>query len=200
MRVSNKSSDQSGSAARLRPVDIGVRPRLLGVAPAPIAVMLVVAILMSLIASGCAGTSSRSAHSRDNVEILYYWGVEGRNRLDTLTRTVTKDLVLDGQITASFTLDAADFDRILAVADSVGFFRLPLDIQPSTLLGSSTPCSRHMLRIMRGSQSHTVLWNDCELGPSVERDRASRVGKTIETVVQSKDTYQRLPRARGGYL
>jgi hypothetical protein len=138
--------------------------------------------------------------SPDQPQILFYWGNYGRNRLDTLTGTVTKDLIVDGQVTAPLVLSASEVARIVALADSVGFFRLSSDLHPSPIMGDRTPCRTYLLRIVNGSEAHVVRWDDCELGPSPERDRARIVGRAIELLVQHKEAFRKLPEARGGYL
>jgi hypothetical protein len=149
-----------------------------------------------------AGDATAASH---RVQILYYWGHDGRNRLDTQSGTVTKDLIADGQITAALVLDSTEVARILAVADSVGFDRLPEVIHAAAVNGTQKvrdPCNKYLLRISGSNryEAHTVIWNDCEQNPSAERDRAMALGKTIEHLVGGKEAFRKLPKARGGYL
>jgi hypothetical protein len=164
----------------------------------------VAALVAALVLSGPPSRAATAAAPRItplyDVQILYVWGTDGRNRLDTLSGTVTKDLVADGQATAPLELSASELARILAVADSVGFFRLPLDIQPSPVTGAMTPCATYLLRISKGPRFRTVQWDDCNSGPSIARDRANTIGRAIERLVQQKEAFRRLPESRGGYM
>ena len=59
------------------------------------------------------------------VHIVYHFGVEGRNQLDTASRRFKKDQIQAGQLTTKLTLSLAERQRILALAQEVGFFELP---------------------------------------------------------------------------
>jgi hypothetical protein len=167
------------------------------------------ALAAALYLLGCTPFMPRSCRaSRGRVEVLYYWGVGGRNRLDTLVGVVTKDLVSDGQMSTRLVLEPSELDYILALADSLGFFQLPAVIAPpATVDGHAamqTPCDSYLLRIgddvYRGHQAHTVMWNTCNANPSSQRDRAMRLGAAIERLVYRTKAWKSLPNPRGGYL
>ena len=138
-----------------------------------------------------------------SISIVYDYGVHGRNKLDTISGTYTKDMVVDPSVTVKLTLTNEERDTILAEARAVGFFELPSQIVPpdTTELGClGTPCGEELLRITVNSTSHTVKWDDCNCSPSSERDRADRVGRLIQKIIESKPEYKKLPKPRGGYI
>lgn len=162
-------------------------------------VVMVLGLLATGLSFGSAGAASPHITSVSEPQILFYWGHYGRNRLDTVTGTVTKDLIGAGQATAPLVLSPPEVARIVALADSVGFFDLPFDIHPSPITGGRTPCSSYLLRIVKFSEPHAVRWDDCESGPSTERDRVRVLGRAIERLIEQKGAFLELPKAIGAY-
>ena len=151
-------------------------------------------------------TEFRDAHflrRGESVEISYWWGVRGRNRVDTVSGTITKDLVMDPPITVPFEIADSDKAAIITFADSIGFWRLPDYIAPpdtTETVTDMTPCSHHVLSISSGHRTKTVMWNTCIANPCAERDRVVPLGKLIRGIVVGSEVYKRLPKAKGGYL
>jgi hypothetical protein len=138
-----------------------------------------------------------------NIRILFLWGIEGKNRLDTASGTLTKNLVLDGCVTVPFVLPQDDAESILACADSIRFWQLPMRIAPPDTLkymSMVTPCSEYLLRISRGSRTKTVVWDYCHTAPCAERERIEPLRKLLLKIVSDSEAYNELPKARGGYL
>jgi hypothetical protein len=137
--------------------------------------------------------------SAGQIEILYCWGNQGRNRLDTATGTITKDLLADPPVTARFELLDEDRDSIVRFADSVGFWRLPDRIAvPDSVrsLRLIDPCTNHLLRIVGVFRSKTVIWDTCTDSPIEQRDRVAPLGELIQRIVEASETWQSLPQVR----
>jgi len=154
---------------------------------------IVVAAFVVITLSSCSHLRSAQYREAHDVEIFYSWGVGGLNRLDTLSGTATCDCrpLITGR------LDLSDEERatIAALADSVDFWQLPADIQPpdtTRIYGFQEPCSSFLLRLMVHGRAHTVIWDDCRLYPSVERDRAMILGRRIYEIVKGKDAWKAL--------
>jgi hypothetical protein len=133
--------------------------------------------------------------SREQIQILYYWGVGARNRLDTMSGTVTVDCI--PPLTGPFILEERDRTAIVALADSMGFFSLPVAPVPpaSDTTRMRTPCSSFVLRITDAGRSHTVVWDDCLCNPCEERDRAAAVGTRIKSLITRTAAYKQLWRS-----
>jgi len=141
-------------------------------------------------------------HAKD-IEVLYCWGVGGRNRLDTISGTITKDLVADPAITVQFELSDQDRETIVQFADSIGFWRLPEVISPPDtleIIEMMTPCSDHLLRISQRHRTKTVRWDTCYQNPCAERERVAPLGALVKRLVTEAEEYGKLPKIRGGYL
>ena len=164
------------------------------------AVFLAVAILSLWVAScGAPQHTYRIPGSIRNeivtsFDVLFYFGTEGRNRIDTTTGTITLDC--NPPITGRFAFSHEELQSITALADSIGFRRLPACAAPpdtSPVDCEHHPCCRYLLRLDYGPwRMHTVQWDDCNCMPYAARDAVNILGKRIESLVRRKEEYRKL--------
>ena len=142
-------------------------------------------------------------HARDDIQIMYCWGVQGRNRLDTITGTITKDLVSAGTITVPFELTAEQRKMIVDYADSIKFWRLPSRVvlpDSVELVEMQHPHTEHILVIWDSSRQKSVSWDTRVRNPIAERDKVAPLGAMIRKIVVESEVYKALPEFKGGYL
>ncbi len=169
----------------------------------PACTQLPVAAESDSISSPPAVAPLKSPECGDDLQILFIWGVGGRNRMDTTAGTLAKDLVSDPPVTVPFELSREQLERVSACADSMGFWRLPQHIAPPGTLGHAsvvTPCDEFVLRLADGDRERTVRWDNCHDRPRAERDRIEPLEELLMGIVAASDTYRRLPEARGSYF
>ena len=155
------------------------------------------------IGEGPGSRSGDGAIDDHDIEIIYRWGVHGRNRLNTYRGLITKDLVRGPAASAPFELTAVQKSRIIAVADSVGFWDLPRMIAPPDTMDTVSvnhPFTKHALKIAHEGRAHVIFWDHEICTPCAERDRATALGQLIERFVTDSPEYRALPKIRGGYL
>lgn len=150
-------------------------------------------------AAGAFLLAGLSLAGPSEVEIVYRFGVEGRNELDTASERFKKDMILDGQLTTKLTLSLAERQRILALAEELGFFKLP-EVIPDNGRGFMTPCDSFYLEIRTDGRTHSVRWDDCDGGESPEKVTLAKVGAVIEEIIHSKRAYRVMPLPHGGYM
>lgn len=132
--------------------------------------------------------------------VRYEFGIEGvkaRNRFDSETNVLVKDMVcMDTPPKKThLRLSLDDYRRILAVADEVKFFELPESLPTSGPFVE--PNSHWRLWIRTNLRSHVVSWNDAS---DEESERAARVGRAIWDAISATDAYKRLPKPKCAYL
>jgi hypothetical protein len=128
------------------------------------------------------------------VTVVFFFGVEARNVLDTQEGTFTKDMVMDPPVTVPLQLTPEELTRIAQKARSTGFFAQPRHIEKSDCGRISFPESSFCLRIRSGHHDHTVSWTS-----TCEPDSLKDLREMIVSLITSKEAYKRLPRPRGGY-
>lgn len=157
---------------------------------------------LGALVAGCAMPPAPPT-SRGQAEILFHWGVGGRNRLDTVNETLVKDMIGDPPLVVRFSLNDREKSRIVALADSLGFFDLPVNVVPPDTMGYrtiQTPCSEYMLRISVGVRIHTSSWTTCDQTPCDECDRAESLGRLLSQFIENRPAFKQLPVPRGGYM
>ena len=154
---------------------------------------------LGALAAGCALPPPQPA-TKGQAEILFHWGVAGGNRLDTISETLVKDMNGDPPLVVRFPLSAEEKRRIIALADSLGFFDQPVHVAPpdtSDIRLISHPCEEYLLRISVGPWLHTSYWTTCDRSPCVDCDRAAALGRLLSEYIESRPGYKRLPSVRG---
>lgn len=148
--------------------------------------------------SSSSGTQDVGA-ALQNVDIVFHYGVRGRNKLNTVEGTFTKDLIGDPPATTDLRLTNEEKQAILEKAREVGFFSMPAVLRPETATCRRTPCSKDSLSIDAGKLHNTVQWDDCVCNEMKERDRMDELGNFIRKIIEGRREYQALPKARGLY-
>jgi hypothetical protein len=149
-------------------------------------------LLFILLACAALGVATQAS----SIEVQFYYGVEARNKLDTIRGTFTKDMVCDSSITIPFDLTQTELASIFAKADSIGFFQMPANIVIEHPRCWLTPCSKFYLRIKTYNTDHSVSWDNCfcEEGSVLMELRTF-----IIEVIESRREYRVLPKARWQY-
>jgi hypothetical protein len=125
------------------------------------------------------------------------------NELNTFEKTLQKDLVADGIVKTSFWFTAEEQNAILEKANKINFFSLPDTLKyvsHNKLTEKIFPDpGPQILRIKTPTQDKTVLWTY----PSSDNPRMKdllEINKFIQSLIEAKPAYKKLPPRRGGYI
>lgn len=161
---------------------------------------LFLALVASLLITGCCVFSSSSEGSRDVqfVEIFMHTGK--LNELDTFHGTYQKDLI-HGTVKTTLWLTTREQEIIAAALDNYRFFSLPDTVYKRPANEGVTPdIGLQVLRIKYGNQDKTVVW-DSPIDPhNKSKYFIENITRLIWDIVTSKPEYKALPPTKGGYL
>lgn len=157
-------------------------------------------IISTLLIQGC---NKNTMEPDDQFVRLYYQ--YGKDEINTFNNTLTKDMVVDPNITISFKFTADEQKAIIEKAKETGFFAMPdtfkyvperedmgIDINPN--FGPQT------LRIQYGNLDKRVVLVPPIYGTSVQFKNYGILRGFILDLVFSKPEYKKLPQPRAGYL
>ena len=162
----------------------------------PFLPVLFIALMMSLF--GCDQGPEPQKPDEQFVKLLFQYSF--RDELDTFNCTLTKDLVLDGTITVPFWLTTAEQESVLSELKRSDFFNLPDTLQRTDIISIDPTPGSQLLRVYVNGQSKTVVWSYL-IDPDLPlNQRILGLSCAIQTIIESKPEYKRLPQARGGYL
>ncbi len=137
--------------------------------------------------------------SRNPVNVDFKFGVGARNELDTFQGTFTKDLFIDGTVTARMILSETELKQIQQKLKENDFFNTPETFplkEPITV-----PDMSYYLKVQDGTTVKEVSWNEMNsvMDSSTSTRLSTIAGFLVDLIVQ-KPEYQKLPPANGYYL
>lgn len=158
-------------------------------------------LLLALLLLSCAD-SGLSPESRDfNLKLRY--GIAARNELNTFQNTYTKDLILDGTITARFVLSDAELQEIKRKMIEIDFFSYPETfsvLRTDTIVVSIEPHATYDFELKYNASIKRLHWDDGIITNDQRATRLRDLIRLIQNIIEAKPEYRQLPPARGGYL
>jgi uncharacterized protein (UPF0333 family) len=126
--------------------------------------------------------------------LIFRYGVGGKNILNTFAKTYTRDMVMEKPVTIKFELTKDDLHNIDKKITELGLLnKTPVLNTPMGM----TPCSSYYLKVQSDSVLKELSWNDCK---GEIRSEFKQFTNYIIDIIQSKSEYKQLPPAKGGYI
>lgn len=123
------------------------------------------------------------------------YGFQGLQEIDTFSDTAVKDLVLDGTIEASISLEKNEIEIIYQQMMAMDIMEVELEVDGSCR-SEPEPVSRWKI-VMNGE---TKSFHYTTLCPSNQLEKKFlQLERTIQEIVEEKPEYKELPPVRGGY-
>ena len=156
-----------------------------------------VILLVLLVGGILAGVSLQRAFSQSSFNIIFRFGHEGKNILNTFNGTFTKDMGLDPSITTNLVLTQDEMNRIHSMMETVKFFSISRSDLIRTM--NTYPIRGYSLSFQNSTLTKELSW---ELGENLNLTSGVRLQNLVELIigiVQSHQEYKMLPEANGGY-
>ncbi len=127
--------------------------------------------------------------------LIFKYGIGGKNELNTFNQTYTKDMIMDPTVTIKFKLTDNELAGIYQKIQGLKLF--DKSEEPATKENIFvTPCSRYYLKIQTDSVQKELSWDDC--GGKIS-DKLQQFTNYILPIIESKQAYKKLPAPKGGY-
>jgi hypothetical protein len=143
-----------------------------------------------------------SSTASNTMNIIFSYGVNSKNILNTYECTYTKDMVIDPSITISLQLSESELDSIYEKMTQIDFFSYPdtfkIEVKDD-FTGWITPYSTYKFHIEVNSIQKRLYWEDEITNQNYEADKLREIIFLIIEIIESKKEYQDLPPPRGGY-
>lgn len=166
---------------------------------------LILASLALVVAalSGMVGCDNQTP-AESNFNLIFKYGVNAMNELDTFQGTYTKDMVADPSITVPLSLSEEELDRIYQKMVEIDFFNYPdkfsVYVPPGEPVGIVTPYASYYFKVEYNSQVKELWWEDEIINENEKADRLRELIKLIRDIVESKEEYKELPPPSSAYL
>lgn len=139
----------------------------------------------------------------ENFNVIFKYGVDAKNVLNTYDNTFTKDMVIDPNITTTLVLSSQELDAIYQKMIEIDFFAYPnsfaVPTDPNGCTGAVTPASTYRFDVVAGDTRKTLVWGDYITNPDDQASKLRELIRLIKTLIQARDEYKQLPQPRGGY-
>lgn len=158
------------------------------------------AILVPLL--GIAGCGERELQISD-FDLEFKYGITASNVLNTFEGTYTKDMVADPPITIDLALSEEEKEEIYLKMVEIDFFDYPdvfsVEVLPDAIMTIVTPHSSYYFRVVYGSQTKELRWDDDIKNPDQQADQLRELIILIRNIVESKEDYKALPTPTSAY-
>jgi hypothetical protein len=135
---------------------------------------------------------------RNPLNLVFKFGVGGLNELDTFHGTFTKDLCIDGTVTARMILSEAELKEIQLKLIEFDFFSCPETFPLSEHM--MLPSSSYYLEVQNGTTLKEVSWSDNSIIDGSTATKLDQIAAFLTDLIYQKPEYTRLPPANGMYL
>ncbi len=144
----------------------------------------------------------RESPGDSTFNLIFKYGVDAKNILNTFEGTYTKDMIPDPPIATKLSLTREELDTIYKKMVDIDFFSYP-DVftipVKDEYVGMITPYQSYYFKVQHGSGIKELSWEDSITNQNNDADRLRELTKCIREIAESKNEYKKLPPPRGGY-
>jgi len=136
--------------------------------------------------------------SRNPVNIIFQFGTGRINELNTFHGTFTKDLIIDGTVTAKLILTTEELELIQQKILEADFFNVPETFPLKSPL--TMPDYSYYLMVNNRTATKAVTWGTNSQIDSITEARLNQLADFIINIISEKPELKLLPPAKGAYL
>jgi hypothetical protein len=156
-----------------------------------------VLLLVLLVGSILVGIGLQRVFSQPTFNVIFRYGHEGKNILNTFNGTFTKDMIVDPSITTNLVLTQDEMNSIRSMMDTVRFF----SVSQSDLVQTARifPTRGYSLSFQNSTLTKELSW---PYGADLNVESGSRLENLADLIigiVQSHQEFKMLPEPNGGY-
>lgn len=164
----------------------------------------------NLFLSGCLGIIlgsglfiSKQVFAEPVFNLVFRYGMEANNELDTFKGTYTKDMLMDSPFKVNMVLTMEDLNKIYQKMMQIGFFDYPdkffVTIPAGENASEVAPHFNYYFKVEHDSKVKELWWEDKIVSNDLKAEELRGLIKLIRDIIESKQEYKELPHPRGGY-
>lgn len=141
--------------------------------------------------------SFQETHQTSTFGLIFKYGNNSKNILNTFDNTFTKDMIANPSITTSLKLSDDELNRIHQKINDLNIFQDVKTIKTDDTFIFVTPCDSYDLLVQNQGIKIQLSW-DCDLAGT--NPKLQELSDFVRSIVESKEEYKKLPEAKGAYL
>lgn len=138
--------------------------------------------------------------------ILNY-GIKGKNQLNTINKTFSKDMIIDPNITTNLALNKEEIIFIFNEMRRINLFNYPKDVDsffkqhltPEQIEASPTQYEIFELKVIYGDKEKYIYWSDMYQDKSKLAVNLRNLFSKIKNIIVNHDEYKKLPVSSSSY-
>jgi hypothetical protein len=147
-----------------------------------------------------SSTKSNLPLTRPNdLNFEFNYGVGSKNQLNTIKGQYTKDMVAEPSISTNLKLSDEDMDTIYSEMRKINILNYPDNLNPKNNV-KQTPYHTYNFKIIVNGIEKNIFWADENVSQSKQAVRLRELFKKIQEIIESKEEYKKLSKAKGGYV
>ncbi len=165
--------------------------------------LIVIVAASSIIAIQIGVPNARDGDSNNGKEnnsfnIVFRYGIGAKNELNTFNGTFTKDLVINGSVTATLILSKEELEGLHQKIIEMDLFAYPDSFPPHPNRRIS-PQDDYYLRVQSGSAIKELSWNINSQIESNIQENLNQLTEYITALIEQQPEYKALPTPTGAY-
>lgn len=164
-------------------------------------IILVNLFLFVISLIGCNSTNTKNQQSDEkinNFNFVFKYGVDAKNKLDTIKGKYVKDMITEGSITIDLKLSNEEMNTIYSEMNRVNILNYPENFESEGGM-VVTPFETYSLRVIIDGKEKNIYWKDQSLSKTKEAVQLRELFERIQVIISNKEEYKKLPEAQGGY-
>lgn len=167
-------------------------------------------LLLAIILFGAAVSMKEErmpAEMPNDFNFIVAYGRNAKNKIDSFKGEYTKDLVMAGSATCKITFTDEEMRKIYTEMQRIDIINYPLNYTPpyvdnpkSGLIADVTSYSTYYFKVQFGNEIKEINWVDRNKSQASDARQLHTLIRKVMEIVETKEEYKKLPKAKGGYL
>jgi hypothetical protein len=129
---------------------------------------------------------------------VFDYGVDAKNKLDTVNGKYTKDMISDPAVTINLKLTDKEMDDVYSKMRKINILSYSDNFHPWGFV-HHTPFYTYRIKIIIDGKEKIISWDDESSSRTKHAKQLRDLFNQIEEIVTNKNEFKELPPAQGGY-
>lgn len=165
-------------------------------------------LLLCIIVISVSGCNSNNIISKKpkNFNFTLNYGINGKNQINTFKGEYTKDMISLPSIVTTLKLSDEEMNEIYMEMKNIDIFSYSYNPFPDDFYKNSnesivsvTPYRTYIFKINYDGKTKELLWEDEHQSQGIKATKLRSLIIRIQSMVEQKEEYKKLPPAKGAY-
>ncbi|WP_029160011.1 hypothetical protein [Clostridium scatologenes] len=152
-----------------------------------------------LVGCNLSNSSSKLPDSKPkDFNFVFNYGINAKNRLNTIQGNYTKDMIGESPITINLKLSDKDMESIYSEMKKINILSYPENFEPQGNV-LQKPFKTYTIKAIYDGKEKNIFWKDENMSKDKNAVQLRDLFKKIQETIESKEDYKKLPIPQSGY-